>query len=353
MPSAEVAPGEIAFTFCIEGTAIEAQALLLCESIRRFAGPFGSSQIVAVNPRPHMPVARGTERRLAELGARYVCEPLNNTGSAYLPINRIVTGSWAEAHLDEEYLVLLDSDMLFVAPPSFARAGAGVRPVDVKGATTAGEDDPLEPYWAEICCIAGIRPRDLPFLTPTIERVPVRASYNGGFCVVRRSLGIFTETHRVFEVSRSRDLRPMRNRTDTVYASTGFVGSEASTWWGSSQAALSAAIHARTRDVRVYDDAYNVPLHLIVPDEDGRLNWPEIDPVLLHYHWLTMPEHRAELFSRLEPLRVGEHVRSWLYDSLEAHSRCGAVTADLHQPYVSMRRRAYQRGQGSPEESSA
>jgi len=314
-------PGELAFVFCIEGTAIEAQALLLAESIRRFAGLYAASRIVAVNPRPHIPIARATERRLAELGVRYVCASLNRTGSAYLPINRIVAGAWAEAHLEEHYIVMLDSDMLFVAPPAFARAGAGVRPVDAKGATSAGSYDGLDAYWAAMCGIAGIELSALPFLTTTIDRLRVRASYNAGFCIVRRSLGILTETHRVFEVSRLHDLRPLRNRTDSVYASTGWVGAEASEWWGSSQAALSAAIHARACDVRVYDGAYNVPLNLVERDADGSLRWPHVEPVLFHYHWLTAPEHRGELFRRLERFRVADRVLSWLRDYLDTEAK--------------------------------
>lgn len=321
MSPADVEPGEVAFVFCIEGTAIEAQALLLAESIRRFAGPYAASRMIAVNPRPHLPIARATERRLAELGVRYVRAPLNRTGSAYLSINRIVAGAWAETHVDEEYIAMLDSDVLFVAPPAFTRAGAGVRPVDAKGATSAGTYDRLDAYWVAICAIAGIEVRALPFVTATIDRVRVRASYNGGFCIVRRSLGILTETQRVFEVSRLRDLRPLRNRRDAVYASTGWVGTEASEWWGSSQAALSAAIHARARDVRVYDGAYNIPLNLVEPDIDGSLRWPDVEPVLFHYHWLTAPEHRDEFFRRLARFRVGERVMAWLRDYLETEAK--------------------------------
>jgi hypothetical protein len=316
-----VQPSELAFVFCIEGTAIEAQALLLAESIRRFAGPYAASPVVAVNPRPHIPISRATERRLAELGVRYVCAPLNLTGSAYLPINRIVAGAWAEAYLEEHYIALLDSDVLFVAPPAFAHADAGVRPVDAKGATSAGSYDELDAYWAAMCGIAGMELNALPFVTATIDRVRVRASYNAGFCIVRRSLGILTETHRVFEVSRLRDLRPLRNRTDSVYASTGWVGAEASEWWGSSQAALSAAIHARAGGVRVYDGGYNIPLNLVEPDADGSLRWPDVEPVLFHYHWLTAPEHRGEFFRRLERFRVGERVLSWLRDYLETEAK--------------------------------
>jgi hypothetical protein len=250
---------------------------------------------------------------LAELGVRYVREPLNLTGNPYLPINRIVAGRWAERNVDAEYIVLLDTDTLFVRPPSFARADVGVRPVDAKGATSAGAHDPLDAYWSEMCALAGITPAALPYVTATVDGIRVRASYNGGFCIAKRTLGVFHETHRVFEASRRRDMRPLRGRGASVYASTGYVGAEASEWWGSSQAALSVAIHARTDDVRVYDSRYNVPLHLVEPDG----GWPASDPVLLHYHWLSAPQHRVDLFRRLKRFEVGAPFVSWLRDWLE------------------------------------
>jgi hypothetical protein len=314
---AELAGSEIAFVFCIEGTAIEPQGLLLAESIRRFAGRYAAAPVVAVNPRPHLPIARGSERRLAELGVRYVREPLNLTLSPYLAINRIVAGRWAERNVAAEYIVLLDTDTLFVRPPSFARADVGVRPVDAKGATSAGPHDPLDAYWSEMCALAGITPAALPYVTATVDGMRVRASYNGGFCIAKRSLGVFQETNRVFEVSRRRDMRPLRGRGASIYASTGYVDAEASEWWGSSQAALSVAIHARTHDVRVYDARYNVPLHLIEPDP-GAARWAASDPVLLHYHWLGAPQHRSDLFRRLERFDVGAAFVAWLRDRLEA-----------------------------------
>jgi hypothetical protein len=316
-PLAEIASDELTFVCCIEGTAIEAQALLLCESIRRFGGRYAKATVVAVNPRPSLPISYRSEQQLADLDVRYVCEPLNVTGSPYLTINRIVTGSWAEQHLGSAYVAVLDSDMLFVRPPSFTRADVGIRPVDAKGSASAGPDDPLDAYWSSMCAIAGIAADALPLVRASIDGTRLRASYNGGFCIARRSLGVFRETHRVFEVSRERDLRPLRGSALSVYASTGFVGDAASEWWGSSQAALSVAIHARARSVEVYDARYNVPLHLLAPGAGGSVPWPARAPVLLHYHWLTAPEHRSELFVRLHAFDIDENVVSWLHEFFE------------------------------------
>ena len=52
-----IAPDQISFVLCIEGNGIEPQALLLCESIRRFGGRYRGSPIIAVTPRPDLPIA--------------------------------------------------------------------------------------------------------------------------------------------------------------------------------------------------------------------------------------------------------------------------------------------------------
>lgn len=322
---------EVAFVLCMEGTAIEPQALLLCESIRRFGGAYSTAAIVAVNPRPELEISPASEARLTQLGVRYVRAALNRTRSPYLSINRIVAAAWAEALLEHDYLVVLDSDMAFVREPEFFRAGAGVRPVDVKGSASAGAGDPLDPYWSAICEIAGISADALPYGNASIDGARVRASYNGGFCIARRSLGIFEETRRVFTESMARDMRPLRGRGFNIFASTGDVGTEASEWWGSSQAALSVAIHARTSDVRIYDGRYNVPVHLLADASGNGFRWPVLDPVLVHYHWLLAREN--EFCRRLRALGVSEEFLAWLPARLADTTQPDAI-ANISPPFA-------------------
>lgn len=316
MTESLIPPEDLAIAFCIEGTPIERQALLLSESIRRFAGAYAGVPIVAVNPRPDLPISRSSERALEKLGVRYVSLPLNRTGSRYLPINRIVTGSWAEANLEAAYVMLLDSDMLFVREPAFQRAGAGVRPVDAKGSASGGDGDAMDAYWREMCGIGGLAVERLPFLEASVDGSRIRASYNGGFCIVRRSLGILEETDRIFSQSRVRDMRPQRDRDVSIVASTGPVGREASEWWGSSQAALSVAIAALAPDVRIYDATYNVPVHLL-PEAGEAVRRDAVDPILIHYHWLLAPEWRDSFERILAALQARGEFQDWLHERLD------------------------------------
>jgi hypothetical protein len=314
---AAIPPDQLSFLLCIEGNDIEQQALLLCESIRRFGGRYARSAITAVSPRPEVPISAHSRKRLSEMGVVHVSLPLNRTGSAYLTINRIVAGAWAERNLSADYIVVLDSDTLFTSEPVFFCCDAGARPVDVKGSTSAGSADPREAYWKAICDIAGVGIEQLPWIYTTTDNVRIRASFNGGFTVVRRLCGILQKTEKVFLASLRADLRPLRDEGLDVFASTGYVGREASEFWGSSQAALSAAIAAQASELLIYSDRYNVPLHMLKPDSDNHVEWPDSEPVLLHYHWLARPEYRSSLLRVVRCFRICDAWLRWLSDQFE------------------------------------
>lgn len=307
---------EVAFLICVEANRLEPQALLLCESLRRFGGRYRYAPILAVSPRPTLALGPEAQAELETLGVTYVVEPLNQTGSPYGTINRIVAGAWAEEVSPRPYLVLLDTDTLLVREPELERADVGVRPVDVKGSASSGSGDPLDLYWARLCEIGGLDPARLPIVATSIDGVAIRASYNGGFTVVRRELGILRRTKEIFFAAQAEGLRPLAGRGLNVLASTGFVGPEASAWWGSSQAALSIAIWSATADVHTYDERYNIPLHILT--DPGR-SWPMAQgfiPVLLHYHYLAEPEYREPFRRVLRRVGCPPAVVEWIEDRL-------------------------------------
>lgn len=242
-------------------------------------------------------------------------EPLNGTGSPYGTINRIVAGAWAETVSPRPYLVLLDTDTVFVNEPAFVCADAGVRPVDVKGSASSGPGDPLDVYWTRLCGFAKIDISRLPMLATTTDNVPIRASYNGGFTVVRRDLGILRKTREIFFAAFEEGLRPLNGTALNILASTGSVGLEASEWWGSSQAALSIAIWSTTSDVYTYDERYNIPLHILT---DPTRPWPlgAGEPVLLHYHFLAEPQYQGAFREVLIRTGCSSDVIRWIEDRL-------------------------------------
>src|SRR4029077_3088226 len=128
-----------------------------------------------------------------------------------------------------DWIVVLDSDTVFLEPPELpVNADVAVRPVDTKGPTSEGPADPFDNYWASLADIAQVPLTILPFVQTTDLGHRVRASYNGGLVMARRSLGLLTQWADLFERSIAAGLKPLRGSQLNVFASTGFVGTEAS-----------------------------------------------------------------------------------------------------------------------------
>lgn len=304
-----------AFVLCIENNAIRDQALLLIESIRAFAGRYRDAEILAIAPQPARGVDNATRTRLERLGATYHEAPLNTHCPEYGGANRIYAGAWAAENAAASTLIVLDSDTLFLDEPELLgeQFDVAARPADIKGSTTAGPGDEFEPYWQALCGLAGFPIDRLPFVETVIDCTRVRASYNGGYCVVWRETGILQRCADIFTRSVSADIRPYKERAGfRMFASTGYVPDLAAQYWGSSQAAFSIAAWSTTRRVRTLDHRYNVSLHNLAEGRYWSDQWSGIAPVHVHYHWMLDREHRARTIELLSRLGVPSDRLDWI-----------------------------------------
>lgn len=308
------------FVLCIENNAVKAQALLLCESIRQFGGRHRDAPILAVAPRPGLGIDTATRQRLDGLGVEYVEEPLNRSCPEYGSANRVFAAAWAEDRVRSEWIVVLDSDAVFLRELELPLlADVAVRPVDVKGCATEGPGDVFEDYWTRLADLQGVPLESLPFIQTTIDGRRVRASYNGGLAVVRRDKGILRRSAELFSRSIAAGLRPWKGSNHDVYASTGFVGKAASEYWGSSQATAALAIWSTTTRVVLYPETHNVPLHSVMenPGLVARLQMASL--VHVHYHWMFTAGHDARALATLESLGVERDRLDWLAGRLPLH----------------------------------
>ena len=311
--AASETPAAATFVLCIENNGMRDQALLLCRSIRRFAGRHRDAPILAYAPRPGLGVDRSTRAALDALGVVYVDEPLNTRYSEYGPANRVFAAAHAEAHASTEFLVVLDSDTVWLGEPELPiDADAAVRPVDMKGNATRGPGDPFEPYWTGLAAMCGMSIDRLPFVYTTIGNERVRASYNGGFAIVRRPLGILTRCAELFVQGARAGMKPYRGSGRDLVGSIGNVGEAASEYWGSDQTALALAIWNATDRVRHLPDHYNLPLHLVAAESEIDPRWRARQPVHVHYHWMLAQRHRDVALELLAKLGVPEEQRAWL-----------------------------------------
>lgn len=300
-------PGLVQFLVIVERGPLEAQAVLLCESIRAFAGRHASAAIVAVSPRPCRRPARRTLERLAALGVDCRLLDLSSPVPHYGTSWRVAAAAHIAREPGPDILVQLDSDTVFTGEPDLDLGDALVlaRPVDEAGMCSAGPHDPRDAHWQAMCEACGVEADALGWVSATTTGQRLRASYNGGFIAARRDYFITVE--QVFARIAAAGLasRPDHHRTEQTGA--GDVPPEGYAWWGTAQAALSIAAVLLGGRVRELDARHNVPLHL-----EGPL--PE-RPVHLHYHWLF---GNAEGVARALSPRLGldESCREWLASRL-------------------------------------
>jgi hypothetical protein len=278
----------VAIVLSVEEGILEHQAILLVESLRRFGGPASDLPVYAISPRPARAPGADCLSSLRRLGATTIVEPLVDEAEAYGTLARLAACAWAEEHLAHPTIVSLDDDMLVVRPPDFSLGQADMvaRPVDCKGMCTCGEGDEYDDYWRRASRACGVSYDDIPWVETTVDRLRVKASYNGGMVIVRRSLGLFREAARMFAILRGHDLAPRARGVIEVVASTGSVGPEASRWWGGAQAVLSLAATRLGAQVAVAPPGYNVPVHLAEAAARSGRPLSLTDAVLVHYHWM-------------------------------------------------------------------
>jgi len=304
---------EVEFLLIAEAGLLEKQAALLCESIRRFGGSLAGSQITVVSPRAARRPSANTITALQKLHVEYLPIEIDSRCPEYGTSFRVHAAAHIERRPGPAIVVQLDSDTLFVREPTLLAKdrAAAARPVDMKGMCTTGPGDEFDAYWRDLCSVAGVDYDQIPVLETTIERLAVRASYNGGLVAARRADGLFQHTEDIFDRLVAADLRPWRDSGVIVKSGAGMVSETGSAYWGSSQAALSLAAVANGHAVDLLPASYNYPLHLM--DETSVIDAP---PVHIHYHWLASePDFSpdAMLDARLQ---LPDDAQAWLLSRL-------------------------------------
>src|SRR6267378_6127743 len=254
---------DVAFVACIEGGVLEAQTLLLFDSIRRYTGRFSDCSLYALSPRAGHAISSDSERKLDDLGAYYIDRILNTECPEYGSANRVAAAAYIEQTCSHAILVILDSDTLFLREPSELLLApdidVAVRPVYVKGMSTSGWSDSRDRYWQDLCRCCGVDYEEIPWTESFVDQQHIKTNYNGGLVVVRSGLSILHRWADFFFRSIREGLRPFTN-AGSFRTGAGWIEPAAANLWGSNQAALSLAIWSLTRRVRELPPTYNYPL---------------------------------------------------------------------------------------------
>ncbi|HSE24597.1 MAG TPA: hypothetical protein VLB68_23240 [Pyrinomonadaceae bacterium] len=303
---------DVAFVACIEGGVLEAQALILFESIRLYTGRFSDCDIYALSPRAGHAISSAARTRLEQLNVTYIDKILNSDCQEYGSANRVAAAAYVEVTYPQEILVILDSDTLFLREPDeflLARdLDVLVRPVDVKGMCSSGPTDPFDKYWQDLCRCCNVKYSDIPWTETFVDHQQIKASYNGGLVIARGNLGILERWANFFFASVRKGLTPYANEW-RLRSGVSWVDSTASKFWGSNQAALSLAIWSTTRRVRALPATYNYPLHLHERIDPNVVETVFPHLVHVHYHWL-LEDDSNPLFRSYGPMSSEQ--QQWL-----------------------------------------
>jgi hypothetical protein len=273
------------FIFIAESGVLEKQAILLCESIRKFGGSHAQTDIKILQPRGEREISPSCRLRFQSLGADLIemsiVSPCPEYGTSY----RIFACEEYERSSQADCLILMDSDTVLLSEPDLElqETDVAARPVDVKGMCTSGEGDPKDAYWRYLCRACGVDYDLIPLVTTTVERSKVKASYNGGLTVVKKQAGLFAKTAVFFRQSIRADLIPSPDSNTAFPTGHGMVSGKGGRLWGSAQACLSLAITALRLSVRILRPSLNFPLpyypDLLPEIEKGAI------PLISHVHY--------------------------------------------------------------------
>jgi hypothetical protein len=274
----------VEFVVIAEAGILEAQALLLCESIRIFAGAYSRSPITVVSPRSCRRPSLSMLRKLEELRAEYLPIEIDSCCPEYGTSYRVHSVAHIARRSGPQAIVQLDSDTIFLSEPDFSltESHAAARPVDVKGMCTTGPGDPFDNYWRELCGLVGVDYEQVSIVETTVDCQAVRASYNGGLIAAQRDCGIFERTENIFKRLVAAGLKPWPANSPTLNTGTGVLGGAATAYWGTSQAAFSLAAVAGNHSVRLLPATHNFPLNCL---SQMTASIPA-QLVHVHYHWL-------------------------------------------------------------------
>jgi hypothetical protein len=178
--------------FCVEPGYLPAQATLLVDSFRTWAGDYRDAPLYAVQPRASGPIPQATLDAFRSAGVTFISENLNRDFVDSPPVNKVFACELIERVADTDFVVFTDTDCVFVNPPSAALLPDGVnvavQPVVKKYRGTSFFFDRYAGLWRRMYKTAGVAPPD--FVRTTVTSARIRGYYNAGIAVFRRSAGI-------------------------------------------------------------------------------------------------------------------------------------------------------------------
>ena len=315
----------ISFVCCIESGRLEDQTLLMLKTLRKFGGRLANCTVFAVKARTGPPLSPATLLVMSELDVKYIEDSTYNVAPWFNYSNKPAAVYWAQCNAVTDLVAWLDSDVLIASEPLGLLLGSGVdfaaRAEYLPPAIHDGNSKNI-PYWQSLCNLLCADFDDLPWISLEIPVVKMRAFFNSGVFVWRRS-SCFAESY----------LSAFEKLLKSKLASC------SGTAWYADQVVISPVLvreRIKWRHLELVEHHMAFPGHLVGPSATPSMSKSSVihysgslagesEPVMLQRLFCEVPhlhkeilEHRkscevTELSFLGGPLRVFRKLRLWYF----------------------------------------
>lgn len=298
---------------CVEFGPLEAQVLMLAESLRAFGGIWKNVDFVAVKPRRGPGISSRTLREFRRLGVEFIDEKFNVALAWWNNANKSSVMAQLETRVSSPYITWMDGDMIILQelddllPPVgadfIARAGEGYLGSD-------GKDENAR-YWSKLCGWIGIDFETFGLIFSSPEHRQIRAYWQSGLYsyAVRTRLG---RAH--CEVISNLFASKIASKTAGIYH----------------QDQVSLALAVQRLGLSCSEYAWRMNYHLNPLDKGNSALLPMSEIKVLHYHhslyredldWALgylnrLAPDRIELIGKYVPLTANAHLHARLIKRL-------------------------------------
>lgn len=287
---------------CIEAGALEAEVLLLAESLRAFGGEWANVDFIAAKPRFGPSISAHTRSEMKRLRIEFVEGRFNKDYAWWNNANKSSVMAFLETRVGTPNITWMDGDMAILKPLDDLAPAEGTQFRSRSGEGYLGSDgsDSNAPYWRALCDMLGIDFDAFPEIVSWPEQRPIRAYWQTGVYSYATDTRLGAEHYNVI---------------GKLLSSS--IGSKQAGIYHQDQVSIALAVQKLGLKHSQFDPRMNYNVNPIEKDKVDRLPLDEVK--ILHYHGSMYDNHygwfagvvdrlapdRAEMMRRHAPLSLG------------------------------------------------
>ncbi|MDN3275945.1 hypothetical protein QWJ07_16910 [Frankia sp. RB7] len=295
---------------CVEAGPIEAQVLMLAESLRAFGGSCSDLDILAVKPRRGPKIGSNTLREFRRLHVEFIDEKFNVELDWWNNANKSCVMSQLETRVSTPNITWMDGDMVVLQSLDDLSPADGTQFIARAGEGYLGSDgaDNNAPYWRKLCELIEIDFDRFPEINSFPEGRRIRAYWQTG----------------IYTYATATRLGAAHYDTISKLLSSN-IGSREAGIYHQDQVSISLAVQKLGLQYSEYDARLNFNINTLAKDNADLIPMSEVK--ILHYHnafyregldWAEkylaqISQDRRELIAKYIPLTANASYAARIY----------------------------------------